>query len=240
MAKALAIQLEELQNGKNDKAVIQDANDFQNWAKDNENAIKFYFIASTDYENAANFLNNACENIKPVVGTMKLHPVLPHGSNKIWVRNTCCFNSCCFIDNSFQPQPNNSCQGQHLTCLNSKTSNLPQKLSNSDGILPQLNDYVAAVYEGDKKVYIGKVTDVDQTDVNVSFLEHQGEISRKSIFVELRKKDQVWIELKDLLCILPAPLETKRGKKFNEDVLVNVNEHFSHWKKINLQLYFSF
>ena len=74
MAKALAIQLEELQNGKNDKAVIQDAHDFHNWAKDNESAIKFYFITSTDYENAANFLTNTCENIKPVAGTMKLHP----------------------------------------------------------------------------------------------------------------------------------------------------------------------
>ena len=85
MAKALAIQLGELQNGKNDKAVIQDANDFYNWAKDDESAIKFYFITSTDYKNAANFLTNAFENIKFAAGTMKLYPVLPHGPNKIWV-----------------------------------------------------------------------------------------------------------------------------------------------------------
>ena len=214
--------------------MIEDANDFYNWAKDNESAIKFCFITSTDYKNAANFPTNAFQNIKPAARTMKLHPVLPHGLNKIWVRSTSCFNSCCFNDNSIQPKPNNSCQGWGLICLNSKTSDQPQKPSNSDGILPQLNDYVAAVYEGDKKVYIGKVIDVDQTDVNVSFLEHKGEISRKSIFVEPRRKDKIWNELKNLLCILPAPLETKRGKKFNEDILVNVNEHFSHWKKINL------
>ena len=107
---------------KNDKAVIQDANDFYNWTKDNESAIKFYFITSTDYENAANFVTNACENIKPVAGTMKLYAVLPHSPNKIRVRNTSCFNSCCFNENSFQLQLNNSCQGWCLVCLNSKTS----------------------------------------------------------------------------------------------------------------------
>ena len=130
---------------KNDKAVIQDADDIYNWAKDNESVIKFYFKTFTNYENAANFLTNACENIKPVAGTMKLHAVLQHSPNKVCVRNTSCFNSCCFNDNSFQPQPNNSCQGWRLICLNSKTSDSPQKLSNRDGILPQLNNYVATV-----------------------------------------------------------------------------------------------
>ena len=55
-----------------------------------------------------------------------------------------------------------------MVCLNNKTSDSPQKLPNSDDILPELNDYATAVYEGGKKIYIEKVIDVDQTDANVT------------------------------------------------------------------------
>ena len=82
---------------------MQDANDFCNWIKDNKSAIKSYFVTSTGYDNAANFLTTACENMKHVAGTI-FRAVLPHRPNKIWVRNASCFNSCCFNDNSFQLQ----------------------------------------------------------------------------------------------------------------------------------------
>ena len=74
----------------------------------------------------------------------------------------------------------------------------------------------------------------DQTDANVSFFKYQGEIFPNSVFVKPRKKDEIWLELKNLLSIPPTPLETKPGKKLNEDILVNVNKHFSHWRKNNL------
>ena len=80
----------------------------------------------------------------------------------------------------------------------------------------------------------------DQTNVNVSFLKYQGEIFG-NFFVKPRKKDEIWLELKNLLSILPTTLETKPGKKLHEDILVNVYKHFSHWRKNNLQRnYFSF
>lgn len=80
----------------------------------------------------------------------------------------------------------------------------------------------------------------DQTNVNVSSLKYQGEIFG-NFFVKPRKKDEIWLELKNLLSILPTPLETKPGKKLNEDILVNVYKHFSHCRKNNLQRnYFSF
>ena len=80
----------------------------------------------------------------------------------------------------------------------------------------------------------------DQTNVNVSSLKYQGEIFG-NFFVKPRKKDEIWLELKNLLSILPTTLETKPGKKLNEDILVNVYKHFSHWRKNNLQRnYFSF
>ena len=40
---------------KNDKGMIQDANDFYKWVKDKKSAIKCYFVTSTDYKNAANY-----------------------------------------------------------------------------------------------------------------------------------------------------------------------------------------
>ena len=63
---------------KNDKAIIQDAMDFYNWAtKEESSAIKFYFLSSDDYENAASFLTAVSKDVKKVVGTMKVHAVLP-------------------------------------------------------------------------------------------------------------------------------------------------------------------
>ena len=70
-------------SAKNDNTVFQEASDFYNWVKDNRSAIKFYFATSTNHENAAYLLTNACENIKPVAGTMKLHAVLLDSPNKI-------------------------------------------------------------------------------------------------------------------------------------------------------------
>ena len=50
---------------KNEKAVIQDAIDFYSWAKktEEESSIKFSFLSSEDYENAASFLSQTCNDI---------------------------------------------------------------------------------------------------------------------------------------------------------------------------------
>ena len=45
---------------------------------------------------------------------MKLHAVLPHATNKIWVRDTSCFGDCCFMG-SFQQDT--SCEGWRLVNL---------------------------------------------------------------------------------------------------------------------------
>ena len=52
----------------NDKTIIQDAMDFYNWAtKEESSAIKFYFLSSDDYENAASFLTAVSKEFKTVV-----------------------------------------------------------------------------------------------------------------------------------------------------------------------------
>ena len=59
---------------KNEKAIIQDAKDFYQWAKTTEDAssIKFTFFPSEEYEKAASFLDQACTGISTVTGTMKI------------------------------------------------------------------------------------------------------------------------------------------------------------------------
>ena len=72
-------------------------------AKETEetSAIRFRFLSYEDYANAALFFTEACKDIKPIQGTIKLHTVVPHATNKIWVRDTSCFGDCCF-KGSFQ------------------------------------------------------------------------------------------------------------------------------------------
>ena len=80
------------------------------WAKETEEtkAIRFHFLSSEDYANAALFLTEDCKDIKPVHSKMKLHLVLLHAANKILVRDTSCFGNCCFQG---PLQQDTSCEG---------------------------------------------------------------------------------------------------------------------------------
>ena len=61
---------------KHAKAVIQDAQDFYQWAKTTEvtSKIKFYFLSSEEYEKAASFLKEVCKGIEAIPGTIPRHP----------------------------------------------------------------------------------------------------------------------------------------------------------------------
>ena len=78
---------------KNGKAVIEDALNFLAWAKEIEetSTIRFCFLSFEDFANAALLMIEACKDIKPVQGMMKLHAMLPYAPNKIWVRDNSCF-----------------------------------------------------------------------------------------------------------------------------------------------------
>ena len=70
-----------------------DAHDFYNWAKKEEenSTIKFLFLPIDNYERSLSFLSEACNGLKYVDGSMKLHAAFPSNPNKLWVRNTSCF-----------------------------------------------------------------------------------------------------------------------------------------------------
>ena len=101
---------------KTEKAIIQYAQDFYQRAKATEgtSSIKFTFLSSEKYENAASFLSQACNDIKTLVGTMKAHVVFPHEINSNWVREMSCFCNGCFTTSFHQ---NTSCKGWRIAYL---------------------------------------------------------------------------------------------------------------------------
>ena len=87
--------------------------------------------------------------------------------------------------------------------------------------------------EHDRKAYIGKVFEIDDSDAKISFYEYTGTLSIGSTFCEPKKRDEIWVDLVNILYVVPVPAETKRGKKFEKFVLDNVMEKFPVWKNKN-------
>ena len=75
-------------------------------------------------------------------------------------------------------------------------------------MMPQVNEYVAAVYEG--KWYIGKVVDIDENEreVEIDFME-----SRKCLFQWPRIPDLIWLKSKKILCQINAPVATGKSQR---------------------------
>ena len=109
---------------------------------------------------------------------------------------------------------------------------------NEAAIVPGINDLVAAGY--DKKVYIGKVLEIDDSDAKIGFYEYAGTLLITSIFRESKKRDKIWVDFVNILCVVLVPYEIKRRKKFEVFVLKDVMEKISVWKNKNfLVLIFS-
>ena len=85
----------------------------------------------------------------------------------------------------------------------------------------------------DRKVDIGKVFEIDDSDAKISFYEYTGTLSIGSTICEPKKRDEIWVDFVNILYVVPVPAETKRGKKFEKFVLENVMEKFLAWKNKN-------
>ena len=85
----------------------------------------------------------------------------------------------------------------------------------------------------DRKVDIGKVFEIDDSDAKISFYEYTGTLSIGSTFCEAKKRDEIWVDFINILYIVPVPAETKRGKKFETFVLENLMEKLPVWKNKN-------
>ena len=225
---------------KNGKCAIQDALDFYDWAKSDSTAITYTYISIEDYENSEKFLQAVCHNIRRVPGTMKLHALHSIKPNTVWIRNTACFCKKCF---SISFQSATCCNGwKEVSVIKSnkttktKQDNKEEKKCNEEKALeecvePNVNDFVAAVYE--RKVYVGKVhdVDVDDSEAYIHFLTHTGTLNRNSKFREPKVIDDVWLSFDDILCITPEPVATKRALEICPEALDIVLRNFQDWQQ---------
>ena len=82
-----------------------DTHKFYKWAKKEEgtSTIRFLFLSIDDYERSISLISKACNGIKSVDGSTKLHAAFPSTPNKLTVRSTSCFCRNCF-GTSFKPE----------------------------------------------------------------------------------------------------------------------------------------
>ena len=95
---------------------------------------------------------------------------------------------------------------------------------NDTAVVLDINDYVSAEY--DRKVYVGKVFEINNTDDKISCYERAGTLSIGSIFRETKKRHETWVDFVSILYVVAVPAETKQGKKFENFMLENVMENF--------------
>ena len=89
---------------------------------------------------------------------------------------------------------------------------------NEATIAPDINDHVGPSY--DRKVYIGKVLEIDDSGAEISFSEYTETLSIASIFGKPKKRDEIWVDFVKILYVVPVPGE-------------NVMGTFSAWKNKN-------
>lgn len=137
------------------KTVIQDANDFYKWAcTSNMKSVMFFFVSSQECHGMQELLKS--REVKPIKGTLKLHVV----ADAVFIRDTSCYCNVCL--------EGNVCEGWRKEILQkSRVKDVDE--SNSNHTTALKGKYVAARYL--EKCFIGKVTDEDDTEFEISFME---------------------------------------------------------------------
>ena len=97
----------------------------------------------------------------------------------------------------------------------------------------EIGDFIAAVYNPERKVYIGEVIAMDYEEVHVSFLQESGKLSLLSVCLSVTQTaDKVWVSRSNVFYVTPQPMEMKHGSiLFKRDVLSNVLTLFRQWLK---------
>ena len=195
--------------------------------------------------------------IKPVQGTMKVHAAVGLGNNSasVMVRDVSCFCFKCFEGVKFCEE--SCCDGWEKHNLLKKQKNKGETNSDfpitpvasssnkernaevaksSEEILTltlETGEYVAAIYIENTNVYIGKIVEVDEHDVFITFMEaSKTDLTTTSNFKWPNYEDSVWVA-KGLVLSVLAALEkvgkSGRSFRFNPDVLLAVIQKSDAW-----------
>ena len=218
--------------------------------KQSESKIDYTFVRTDEYKLSKVSLQSRLEVIKPVQGTMKVHAAVGLGNNSVMVRDVSCFCFKCFEGVKFCEE--SCCDGWEKHNLFKKqkkkgetNSDLPitpvASSSNKEGnaevaksseeiltLTLEIGEYVAAIYIENINVYIGKIVEVDEHDVFITFME----ASTTSTFKWPKYEDSVWVAKGLVLSVLPAPEKvgkSGRSSRFNPDALQAVIQKFDAW-----------
>ena len=188
-----------------------DAHDFYKYAKkeDENSIIKFLFLSIDDYERSLSFLSKSCNGIKSVDGSMVQFFPLTQTS---FCQN--CFRTSLTPEAAWDGWRMVDLQRKRNPSILSREEKVVEITENEAAIVPDINDHVAAGYY--RKVYIGKVLEIDDSDAKIAFYEHADALSTGSIFRKPKKRDQICVDYVNILHVVPVPAETKRGKKFEK------------------------
>ena len=150
---------------KTGKVKIQDAVDFYDWARKNENSSSVSygrFYSKEEYSDAGKFLERKYKDVKAVPNTMKIHPVASISAEQVKVKETSYYCGQCLTGEEFKGS--STCGWKTVTVRNEVTGSLDGRLA------IRVNDWVAADYEG--AWYIVQVQQIDEQDgeVEVSFM----------------------------------------------------------------------
>ncbi|XP_078659979.1 LOW QUALITY PROTEIN: uncharacterized protein LOC144904722 [Branchiostoma floridae x Branchiostoma belcheri] len=196
---------------------IQDAKEFYTWAANQErSSIKYMFISKDECKESQTYLTEKYGSVKAIPGTMSFHAVVGR-SGEVKTRSTSCYCEKCFHSHGFHTDTS-LCKWDTHKLENRKTGPVQASVP-----VAGIGDYVAAVY--DSSWYVGEVEDVDDGEYSVRFMQQTGQK-----FKWPQRKDDLWIDPADVLCVVPKPLPTAKSERmftFSEATLQHIEECFA-------------
>ena len=174
-----------------------------------------------------------------VHGTMKTYAVMPVDDH-IYIRDTSCFRSCYWSLDNFHPTrpgwikrktrnesghetPNEQLQAQSTAeQVSQETQEPPTQQTEEPQSQVEETESSAVKEEGIRvgtfvavrystKVYVGKVTEIDEEEINVTFMESFGNV--EGCYRWPTRPDELWVVGKDILATLTSPAPTGRSQR---------------------------
>lgn len=160
--------------------VIQDSKEFFDWAVNSSmKEVKFLFVGKEECRKKLEELK--LMNLKPLKGTMKLHAIAYDSKTfELCTRETSCYCDTCIKGEVCEQWTRHlylninahEIEGMDTDEVSPSESQEGYKDDTSQNIIVleiSVEDYVVCVYDG--KWYIGKILDIDEEDVQVTFME---------------------------------------------------------------------
>ena len=198
--------------------LIKTAQDVYAWGiSETQSAVTYLFVMKEDAKKASTELPSI--GAVRVYGTIKTHAVMPVDDH-IYIRETSCFRSCCWSLCNFHPNcpgwikrktrhesghetSNEQLQGQSTAeQVSQETQEPPTEQTEEQQSQVEETDSSAVKEEGIRvgtfvavrystNVYVGKITEIDEEEINVTFMESFGNV--EGCYRWPTRPDELWV-----------------------------------------------